>query len=1088
MIDMMPIVVQDDKIQIGAQFVPRYAKLLSSSLIIPAGTTYTLGAHERWDAIEISGVLKAPRDKGSTLEVIHIQTLPGGVRDYGNMTDMMSCDFTHEIVFRDVPLDKSIDPFQWGNGLLNLGGQDLSICCGRTEYTTALHDIKKDDTLVVISAAPDSWDIGDELAFPDTAPYSARMESRVFIKSIAGDGTLITLSKGLDFDHLRPRAPVVKDDSGNVIGDPLGEVAALVPVLNLTRNLIIRPENPNGTRGHIAHVGAMAMVNHQYTRFEDLGRTLNIALDDTSADGVTHIGTNPRGRYPEHFHHMEMAEGSWTVGNVYINHPTPTTAPGAFAGATGFVGTKWQHVTHNTHRMQHLRNICIGGAGAGFITEDGNETDNVYDSNFALNCIGNHDGTLDRANENAKLTNIGGQNPGGEGDGYFMVGVQNYYRHNEAWGCPIGFNVFNQGLGLTASTMYPGPDGIDVPFNQLTAIPREMNGNVTNCCTVAALEYWTTPLFDAVNHQSIYFGQVGLLLGTSNPAKISVINPDFVAAEARTYVVGISANVAYTQLVKINGGRVVGCGVGLFGGGKLGTVATGRPHFQNAINADFYDGPQSCDLDIEHAPLPGYPEQFIIHGRPAEQIWNGTLPTPPNFGVSLWRAQHGSRYLVRGWIDGKDHTLFNVSQLGSLPAYPAVFPPVKSVFDCPEMGLTMAQSWDKYGMSILGDVVRVEDAQTIRGLINGYGREGTDPTPLGPSWMIITIPNNRGGALLHKIDGDPRTLMFLYGVRTGQPTENRASLAQIDDGEPFIFDGEPSIENGDDVTQRVPAPAPGVHIVTTWRLNPDGTKIDISKRTFPILIGDGPPPPPPPPPPVNVPPTITLDMPVGGPWTAPATISLSAKAADSDGTIAAVKFYEGTTLIGVALNSQSPYTMTWTHVPSGLHGISAKATDNAGATTTSDIVLLTVNDTPPPPPNKPPTILLKSMTPGPFIEPANIALLATAFDPDGMIDSVSFYDGTNLIGLNAIGNPFGLAWSGVAAGTHIVTARAMDNSGAITISDPITVIVGSQPPPPPPDVWTTIATAQATVQKLGTQDKYRISVGDFNIDLDTAPK
>ncbi len=49
----------------------------------------------------------------------------------------------------------------------------------------------------------------------------------------------------------------------------------------------------------------------------------------------------------------------------------------------------------------------------------------------------------------------------------------------------------------------------------------------------------------------------------------------------------------------------------------------------------------------------------------------------------------------------------------------------------------------------------------------------------------------------------------------------------------------------------------------------------------------------------NVAPTISLTTPVGGAtFTAPATIALAATAADSDGSVAKVDFYNGTTLLG----------------------------------------------------------------------------------------------------------------------------------------------------------------------------------------------
>ncbi len=95
-------------------------------------------------------------------------------------------------------------------------------------------------------------------------------------------------------------------------------------------------------------------------------------------------------------------------------------------------------------------------------------------------------------------------------------------------------------------------------------------------------------------------------------------------------------------------------------------------------------------------------------------------------------------------------------------------------------------------------------------------------------------------------------------------------------------------------------------------------------------------------PPGNAPPTVTLQSPTGGPWTAPATVGLSATANDSDGTISRVRFYNGSNLIGTSTNTSNPYTFDWMNVPVGTYSITAKATDDANATTSSVPLTLTV--------------------------------------------------------------------------------------------------------------------------------------------------
>jgi hypothetical protein len=89
-------------------------------------------------------------------------------------------------------------------------------------------------------------------------------------------------------------------------------------------------------------------------------------------------------------------------------------------------------------------------------------------------------------------------------------------------------------------------------------------------------------------------------------------------------------------------------------------------------------------------------------------------------------------------------------------------------------------------------------------------------------------------------------------------------------------------------------------------------------------------------------PTVTLTSPTAGAsYTSPATVQLSATAADTDGTIAKVEFFRGgTTLIGTA--TTAPYAFNWTNVAVGAYSITAKATDNAGATGTSSPATINV--------------------------------------------------------------------------------------------------------------------------------------------------
>jgi regulation of enolase protein 1 (concanavalin A-like superfamily) len=189
----------------------------------------------------------------------------------------------------------------------------------------------------------------------------------------------------------------------------------------------------------------------------------------------------------------------------------------------------------------------------------------------------------------------------------------------------------------------------------------------------------------------------------------------------------------------------------------------------------------------------------------------------------------------------------------------------------------------------------------------------------------------------------------------------------------------------------------------------------------------------------NQPPNVALTAPANGAtFTAPANITISATVSDTDGTIARVEFYQGSTLI--AADTTSPYSITWSNVPAGTYSLTARATDDDGATTTSAARSITVTGT-----NQPPSVALTAPGNGAtFTAPANITISATASDTDGTIARVEFYQGSTLIAADTT-SPYSITWSNVPAGTYSLTARATDNGGATTTSAARSITVTAAP-------------------------------------------
>lgn len=231
----------------------------------------------------------------------------------------------------------------------------------------------------------------------------------------------------------------------------------------------------------------------------------------------------------------------------------------------------------------------------------------------------------------------------------------------------------------------------------------------------------------------------------------------------------------------------------------------------------------------------------------------------------------------------------------------------------------------------------------------------------------------------------------------------------------------------------------------------------------------------------NIPPTVSLTAPTNNTtFTAPATISLTATAADADGTVSKVDFYNGATLL--FSDASSPYAFSWTNVAAGSYTLTAKATDNTGAAMTSTAVTVSVN----PPANTPPTVSLTAPANNTsFTAPATISLTATAADADGTVSKVDFYNGATLL-FSDVSSPYAYSWIGVAAGSYTLTAKATDDGGAVTTSGTVTIIVNTSGNMPPTVAFTSpannasyISPASFALQATATDVDGSISKIDF---------
>jgi hypothetical protein len=103
--------------------------------------------------------------------------------------------------------------------------------------------------------------------------------------------------------------------------------------------------------------------------------------------------------------------------------------------------------------------------------------------------------------------------------------------------------------------------------------------------------------------------------------------------------------------------------------------------------------------------------------------------------------------------------------------------------------------------------------------------------------------------------------------------------------------------------------------------------------------------------------------------------------------------------------------------------------------------------------NEPPSVALLSPAPGSvFAAGRPVMIQAQAQDSDGSIALVEFFAGTNKIGQKAT-PPFDFLWANPTSAWHTLTARATDNQGAATVSDPVLINVGVFSMLPAGSVW-----------------------------------
>jgi hypothetical protein len=190
------------------------------------------------------------------------------------------------------------------------------------------------------------------------------------------------------------------------------------------------------------------------------------------------------------------------------------------------------------------------------------------------------------------------------------------------------------------------------------------------------------------------------------------------------------------------------------------------------------------------------------------------------------------------------------------------------------------------------------------------------------------------------------------------------------------------------------------------------------------------------------------------------TLHVAANAADADGTVSKVEFYNWGTLI--ATDDSAPFELNWEQPSLGDLGITAKAIDNAGGKSLlSNQLAVTVlwqnhpgeplpgdDEDPPeenPPPaggnNQAPTISFSSPQAGQTVGMYTaLDFVIEAADADGQIDKVRLLNWGSVIAEQQ-GAVMNYRWDQPALGGLVLTAQAVDDKGAVVTSTPVEISV-----------------------------------------------
>lgn len=342
---------------------------------------------------------------------------------------------------------------------------------------------------------------------------------------------------------------------------------------------------------------------------------------------------------------------------------------------------------------------------------------------------------------------------------------------------------------------------------------------------------------------------------------------------------------------------------------------------------------------------------------------------------------------------------------------------------------TMIDSWITFGGAASGKLAVRKSDDTTGSYVNAYAYlQNADPmagTAIKISDGIVTsaVPATATIGLTNELDALDGTITpagnqvmitggayFVLGGTTGYGANNMVLVGQFTTDGYFDFELNLSVQNTTSGAQE------------NWVWNTPTPGASITEYTAPFMHFYA-----------NHLPTVSITAPTNGTtYTVGDVVNISADAVDSDGTVDSVGFFVNGIYVGHDVTPPSPFTFSWTSTGTGAKILTAKAYDNNGGFTVSNPVNIQLGA------NIPPTVSITTPSEGSAHSSTggNISINTVATDAaGGIVTNIKLFIDGILAGNSSV-SPYVYSYVPVI-GNHTLIARAFDNSGDSTTSNPV---------------------------------------------------